>query len=302
MYYLAIDIGGTYTKYAIMTIDGEFQLKGKFQTVLDGKEDFLDSLINLYETVKQKYEYKIAGIALSIAGMVDSEAGYMYKSGNLNFISNCNIVEYIEKRIGVPVTMENDAKCAAYAEMWKGSLRDVKDAIVLVCGTGVGGAVIVDRKILSGSCFMAGEFSYILTETKDDYELNHILGARAGIRKLLKNVANKTGIAIEQLDGIKIFELANKGNVEAIMGIRQYAKYLAVQIHNCYYILNPERFVIGGGISAQPLFLQILKEEVEKINKIFPWELPIPQIVACQYQNDANLIGAVYVHIQRKIS
>ena len=103
----------------------------------------------------------------------------------------------------------------------------------------------------------------------------------------------------EYSNGEVIFHMANQKNEAAIRGIRKYVRHLAVQIHNLQYILDPERLAIGGGISAQPKFLEMLREEVKAINLIFPWKLPIPEIVACEFFNDANLIGAVYTHLKK---
>lgn len=80
----------------------------------------------------------------------------MYTGGSLFCISNVNIVEILEQRVGIPVTVENDAKCAALAEIWQGSLKECQNAVVVVCGTAVGGAVICNREIVSGKNFMAG--------------------------------------------------------------------------------------------------------------------------------------------------
>ncbi|MGC6174616.1 ROK family protein [Lacrimispora sp. 38-1] len=94
--------------------------------------------------------------------------------------------------------------------------------------------------------------------------------------------------------------MANCGDEKALAGIREYVRHLAIQINNYKFILDPEKIVIGGGISVQPLFLQMIKEEIKKINTVYPWDLPIADVEVCKFFNDANLIGAVYVHIKFK--
>lgn len=296
MNYLAIDVGGTFTKYAIITDECQIVEKDKSPTVTEPLEDFITSLVNIY----QKYKGQVDGIALSIAGIIDSEAGFMYTGGNLTCIKNLGIVEILEKRCGVHVTVENDAKCAALAEVWKGALMDVDDAIVVVCGTGVGGAVIHDRKVLKGIHNMAGEFSYIMTDAIPKYDLDNSLAGNTGIKCLMQFVSDHTGIPVEELDGEKAFSMANCGDEKAIAGIREYVKRLAIQINNYQFIFDPEKIVVGGGISVQPLFLQMIKEELKKINAVYPWDLPIADVDVCKFFNDANLIGAVYVHIKSK--
>ncbi len=298
MNYLAIDVGGTFIKYAIITKECKIVIKDKKPTVLGPLDAFIESLAGIYETLKEDYD--IAGIALSMPGMIDSKQGFMYTGGNIKCITNLNIVELMELRCGIPVTVENDAKCAAFAELWQGALKDCQNAIVVVCGTGVGGAVIRNREVLNGIHFLAGEFSYILTESDEDYHLKNCLADNTGIQAMIRYVSEETGVPEDELNGEKAFFMANCGDEKAIKGIRRYVKHLAVQIHNYQYILDPERFAIGGGISVQPMFLQLIKEELKKINEIFPWTLPSPEVVVCKYFNDANLIGAVYVHLKSK--
>lgn len=296
--YLSIDVGGTFTKYAVITDECRIVEKGKIPTVKEPLGDFIKSLVDIY----RRYEGSVGGIGLSMPGIIDSERGFMYTGGSLDCIKNLNIVEILEKQCGIPVTVENDAKCAALAEVWKGALKDCNNAIVVVCGTAVGGAVIHDRKVLKGVHNMTGEFSYIMTDAEPEYSLDNTLGGNTGVKCLLKYVSNHTGIPVENLDGEKAFSMANCGDENAVAGIREYVRRLAIQINNYQFIVDPEKVVIGGGISVQPLFLQMLKEELKKINMVYPWELPIPDVDVCKFFNDANLIGAVYVHLMMQSS
>lgn len=296
MNYLAIDVGGTFIKYAVITEECDIKEKSKIPTPQEGLEEFLQALTGIYQMISETC--KVEGIALSIPGIIDSKKGFMYTGGSLEYINNLNMVETLQNRTGVPVTVENDAKCAAIAEIWKGALEDCENAVVIVCGTAVGGAVIRNREVVSGKNFMAGEFSYIMTSSEGEYKMSNCLAETAGAAALLKSVSEETGIPVEELSGEKAFSMANQGDEKAIAGIRRHAKKLAVQIHNYQYMFDPERIAIGGGISEQPLLLQLIKEELAKINGIFPWTLPIPEVTTCKFFNDANLIGAVYIHMK----
>ena len=119
-------------------------------------------------------------------------------------------------------------------------------------------------------------------------------------RTMDRNVSVETGIPVEELNGEKAFSLANQGNEKALAGIRNHAKKLAIHIHNCQYMFDPEKIAVGGGISEQPLLLQLIREELAKINGMYPWTLPVPEVTSCRFYNDANLIGAVYVHMKAK--
>lgn len=296
MKYLAIDIGGTFTKYAVVTGACVILEKNKRPTVAEPLDKFIDSIVDIYESFKGTVD----GIALSTAGIIDSEKGFMYTGGNITCIKNINIVEILEKRCKVPVTVENDAKCAALAEVWKGALKDCKDGIVVVCGTGIGGALIHDKKVLKGIHNMAGEFSYVITDTQPEFKMDNTFAGNSGIRSLMHMVSKYTNIPENELDGERVFSMANCGDENAVRAIREYSRQIAVQINNYQFIFDPEKIVIGGGISVHPLFIQMIKEELKKLNAVYPWELPIANIEVCRYYNDANLIGAVYVHIRSK--
>lgn len=294
MKYLVIDVGGTFVKYALMDEECNFYEKGKIPTQKETLEEFIDMLAELYGN----YEGQVEGIAICAPGMIDSESGFMYNGGSIFCIKNINIVEILQNRCHVPVTVENDAKCAALAEVWKGALSDCRNAVAVIIGTAVGGAVIVDRKVLRGKNFMAGEFSYLFTEASDYRNRKKLLAEANGVPGLIRLVSEKKGIPEEELDGEKIFALANTGDEETIEALTVFCRQLAIQISNYQYILDPERIVVGGGISVQPLFIQLIKEALKELNGVFPYSLPIPDVTNCMFFNDSNLIGALYVHLK----
>lgn len=296
MKYLAIDVGGTFTKYALMDKDCQFYEKDKVPTKKDSLEMFVDMLTAIYE----RFAGEIAGIAICAPGVIDSETGFMYNGGSLFCIKNINIVEILKNRCKVPVTVENDAKCAALAEVWKGSLADCKNSMAVIIGTAVGGAVIVDRKVLKGGHFMAGEFSYLFTDEGRWQERSQLLAESGGVPALIKLVETKKRMPQGSLDGEKIFSMANQGDEETIEILRQYCRHLAIQISNYQFIVDPEKIAIGGGISAQPILLEMIREALKELNAVFPYSLPIPEVVNCKFFNDSNLIGALYVHLKSR--
>lgn len=292
--YLAIDVGGTFIKYALMNSDCEILERGKTETPMEGLSEFIERIGRIYDDFQEETD----GIALSMPGIIDSKTGFMYTGGNLMYITDINIVELLQKRCPVPITVENDAKCAGLAEVWKGSLKDCKNAVVLVCGTSIGGAIIRDGRVLRGKHFMAGEFSYIATNTKDFYNLDNLVGYHSGNKHLHQIASEKLRIPAYELNGEIIFHKANCGDIKAQEAIEEFCHHLAIVINNLQFILDPEMFAIGGGISVQPLFLQYLRRELLKLNQFYPWQFPHPEITNCKFYNDSNLIGALYVHVK----
>lgn len=119
-YYLAMDVGGSAIKFALMDQGASFVEKGEVKTPLTGLDDYLDALESIYR--KYEKQVKIEGIAMSAPGTIDSDRGYFYTGGYLqDFVHDINLKELLEERCGVPVQIENDAKCAALAEVWMGA-------------------------------------------------------------------------------------------------------------------------------------------------------------------------------------
>ena len=297
MNYLAIDIGGTFIKYAVITESAEIISKGKKPTDTENLDVFLDTLEEIY---RENEESNPAGVAISMAGGIDVDSGYAYNGGGVRCIQNLEIVNILEERLKVPVTIENDAKAAALAEVWKGNLSDVRDGIVIVIGTAIGGAVIIDRKVLRGKNLMAGEFSYISIGEPGKPAWTDIWGNTGGARGLIQMTAAKKGLDPESLDGVAVFEMVNGGDAEARAALREYTDLLAQQIMNLQVVINPERFVVGGGISCQPVLFEELSKSVQVISDTFFGNVPVPDIMPCRFFNDSNLIGALYAHLTRR--
>ena len=231
--------------------------------------------------------------------MIDSEKGFMRTGGAIYCIENLDIIKILSERIDVPVTIENDAKCAAMAEMARGSLQGCKNAAVLILGTGLGGAVFIDGKLLRGRNLLAGEFSFLVSDVTDAINPEKMTGFTVCAPALIKLAAEKTGIPAEELNGEEVFRMANEGNEAALEALRLFARRVAAQAINCQFMFDPEKIAIGGGISAQPLLLQYVKEELPKIVDIYPQKMPLPDVTVCKFFNDSNLIGALSVLLER---
>jgi len=295
MKYLVLDIGGSAIKYALMTEELEFIEKGKKQTPRDNIENFIEVVGEIYD----EYKDDIEGMAISMPGVLDSEKGYTYTGGSLTYNEGKEIVKILKERCPTKITIENDGKCAALAEVWKGSLKDYDDGIVIVLGTGVGGGIVRDKKIYKGKNFFAGEFSFISTNVNDTEGAKNWWGFISGSQELIGNVAKVKNISVEELDGYAVFEYANNKDEEILKVLDDFTYKLAVQIFNLQCILDPEVVAIGGGISSQDILIEYIQKNVDKYHKTFKFDVPKPNVVRCEFRNDANLIGALYNFITR---
>ena len=159
--YLVFDVGGTFVKYGLLDEQGTISEKGKFATHTQDKELFLGDVKNTYNKYKNQ---SLKGIAMSIPGLVDVKSGMLVRGGSLKCMQNiCITKEVSDICDGLPVSVENDGKCAGLAEAWIGAAKAVPNCCVLAFGTAVAGAVIIDKKVLHGSNLIAGEASYLCT-------------------------------------------------------------------------------------------------------------------------------------------
>lgn len=287
MKYLVYDIGGTSIKHAIMRSNDEILSQGSQKTPTDSKDDFLNIIKEIYDNVTEE----ISGIAVSMPGQIDASNAYAITAGALPYLEKCDIAALFHTFTDLPVSVENDGKCAALAESIYGSLKDTNDGVVLLFGTGVGGGIIKDGKLHKGANFSSGEFSLILN-TNSEGKLEPF-ALKSSVYRLFGEIAFVKNIAQDQMNGLKAFELINQKDPEACAVLSRYCDDIAVQIMNLQYIYDPERFAIGGGISAQPAFLNELKAAIDRLVPQLMFVFGKPEIVECHYRNDANLVGAL---------
>ena len=289
---LTADIGGTFLKYARMTGNMEILSRGKLPTPQSGREALLDALAELYE------QEPVDGIAISLPGIIDAENGRVVMGGALRYNDGFSLRQALSLRCPTGIHIENDAKCAAMAEAAAGSLRDVADGFVLIFGTMIGGAYIHDHRLLRGRHFSAGEVSYIGT-VRDGYpERDEVFGNRCGVPRLCRNYARRKGLPPECVDGLRLFSDLQAGDADAAACLEAFAHEAAVQIFNIQTVLDPGRFAIGGGISAQPLFLEAIRRRLDALYAACPYELPRAEVTACRFLNDANLYGALHCFLR----
>ena len=153
--YCVIDVGGTNIKYALMDEEANILDKAEIETPKDSLALFIESIGQIYD----KYKTDVSGIAMSAPGRINCNTGFMFTGGALRYIENIPMADELKKRCPVNISIENDGKCAALAELWKGSMKNSQHGLVLTLGTGIGGGVIVNGKLLRGQNFASGELS-----------------------------------------------------------------------------------------------------------------------------------------------
>lgn len=317
--YLVIDVGGTYTKYTLMDELGNMSEKGKVPTPCKPgthPDEFVQLIGKIYD--EYKGHHSIHGIAMSLPGQIDVEQGIVYGGGNLIYLDQVHLGELLSKRCDdIPVALENDAKCAALAEVWKGNASDCKDAVLFIFGTGVGGAVVKDRQVHHGRNLCAGEFSFFLSGMTreeigrivraegrslsiDEYidQVPFIASSKIAVAGLCNQVAHYKGLPYEEVDGEKIYRWADEGDQGVIDILEDLYFNIAKECCNMQAAFDPEVILIGGGISAEPRFIEGIRRYVEKLQGLTIVFRGLT-IKPCKFLNDSNLIGAMYNFSQK---
>lgn len=295
-YFAVFDIGGSAIKYALMSGAGEFVKNGSVKTPSDG----FDTFVNVIQEVVENFQetHTLTGIAMSMPGAVEVKSGYIGGSSAVPYIHGPNIKQVIGERTNLPVQLENDANCAALAEGWIGAAKDVNDYVAIVIGTGVGGAIVLDKKIRHGKNLHAGEFGYMIMDGYLEKPLGNSWSSLASTAGFVRQVANRKGIDQNTLDGKKVFEMADQGDEEVRKEIEIFIKRLAVGIFNLQYCLDPEKILIGGAISNREGLIEQINEQLSKMkDNVSLLEVSVER---CKFGNDSNLIGALYHFLQQE--
>ena len=194
-------------------------------------------------------------------------------------IHNVNMKKLLSEATGLEISMENDANCSALAEGWIGTAKDVDNFVSIVLGTGIGGAVVINKRILRGKNLHGGEFGFM--QVTDD----------KGEDGLVRRVARRKGIPVSELTGQLVFEM-EKEDYEVKEEVAGWFKGVAKGIYNIQYILDPEKILIGGGISIRNDFIERVNQYLELMkNEESTLDIKVEK---CKFANDANLIGALY--------
>lgn len=270
---LTIDIGGTNIKYGLCDESGNIQHKGEYPT-LDTADKIVQSICDL--------PFFYDGIAISMPGILNEDHSKAFITGKLSFLSNYPLRDRLEEIKNCKVTIENDGRCATWAELGYGNLMDSKNALVVVLGTYIGMGIVIDHKVYEGSHLLAGEYSDAHMDTEKTFK--NTMAAYFG----------KDGL--ERATGLTGKELFNNLDDEKVYaGFDQYCQNLAWMLSNTQLLLDVDTILIGGGISAQSKLIECIKENVRGLKQWFP-TLENPDIKACKFNNDANLLGALYYY------
>ena len=281
-----LDIGGTSIKVGILDENGEIYERDLLK-VSEDVNGFIESIVDCIEKFRKVFE--IDGIAISSPGAVDREIGIIGGASAIPYIHGPNWKEIFSEKFNLKVSIENDANCAALAEVFNGSSKILDDMMFIVCGTGIGGAIVHKGEIHRGKNLHGGEFGYMLMEEENGEfkTLSKVGSTMAMVRKIRKIYDD------DSWTGEKIFDEAENGNEICKEVIDRFYLNLAKGIFNLQYVYDPELILLGGAISEREDFIDRINEKLDYLmNEVEDAKIR-PVINTCTHKKDANLVGAL---------
>ena len=303
---LGVDIGGTKILAGAVSESGEVLSEHRVPSPAQNPEQMVATVANLIETVISEVG-EVAAIGVAAAGFINLEGSKVLYAPNLNW-RNEPLQQRISERIGRSVVVENDANAAGWAEFRFGAAKENNSMAMLTLGTGVGGAVVDGGRLMRGGYGIAGELGHI-TVVRDGLlcgcgRLGCVEQYASGTALLrsanqLADSSDPLGARVRQLrdqagqlSGHEAYQAVSENDPGALMLVEKAAEHLASAMGSIVAVLDPEVFVIGGGLS------ELGEALLEPLRREFAKQLPAqgfrPQakVIRAKFSNQAGLIGA----------
>ncbi|MDY5441400.1 MAG: ROK family glucokinase [Candidatus Enteromonas sp.] len=309
---IGVDIGGTSIKTGLVNESGEILQKWVLPIVKDRNGE--ETIVALGAQIREGLEAlgiakkNIKGIGIGCPGSIDSENGTCDFAGNLNW-EKLPIVPILEKELGIPSFITNDANAGALGEAIFGAAKGKKNVILITLGTGVGGGLILDGKLYEGNKSKGAELGHsllVMDGRPCTCGRKGCIEAYASVTALISDTKammvedpdsamwDYVNGDIEQVNGKTAFECAKKGDVSAQKVVDQYIHFLGESLINFINVFRPETIVLGGGLSGQKESLtkpviHYLREREYGFGGLLS---PMVDIVVSNLGNDAGILGA----------
>ena len=302
-YVVGVDVGGTTVKLGFFDTEGVFLDKWEIPTRVE--EEGSHILPDVAESIKKKLEEKrilfedVAGVGIGAPGPIDSN-GVVYKAVNLGW-NVFSIKEKLEEHLKLPVMAGNDANVAALGEMWKGGGLGSRNLVMVTLGTGVGGGIIVDGRILTGFTGAGGEIGHIHVEDQEAEVCGcgnkgclEQYASATGITRLANRKLKESGmdsmLRNGKISARTVFDAVKAKGALAMEVAEEFGRYLGNGLAGVACVVNPEVIVIGGGVSnAGEILIDYIRPYYEK--SVFHGSRSVKFSLAT-LGNDAGIYGA----------
>lgn len=302
---IGIDFGGTSVKTGVLYRGNLIEEAPRIDT--QEFEEARPLIERIHETVKnlRSSHPRIEAIGVGMPGFVDFPTGMVHNLTNVKGWQRIYLKRELNELANLPVTVENDANCMAYAEWKRGSGRGMSHLVALTLGTGVGGGIVIDNRMVRGANFVAGE----LGQTSIDYQgPDGAYGNRGSLEDYVGNQqitdmalkayadAGKTMVRSD-CEPAHLTALALKGDEIALSIWDRVAKKLSTALMNCCWLLNPEAIIIGGGVAkaGSLLFDPLEKHLRAQLSPAFKENL---RLLPARFGNEAGMVGAATLALE----
>jgi glucokinase len=296
-YSIGLDLGGTNLRAAAIDREGKIIDSTAGKTAYSaGREAILKEMVEAIASLRSRCSGgSLAGIGVVVPGFILLKEGVIRNSNNLASLENFPIRDTLSQRLGAPVILENDANAAALGEKWIGAGRTVDDLVMVTLGTGIGGGIISNDRVLRGYLGMAGELGHITVVPNGN-------PCGCGNRGCVEKHASATAItAMAKLLGLgdalsakEVYDIALGGNEKARQIFVSMGEALGITMAMLVNTFNFPLYLIGGGvIAAWDLFAPAMMEETRR--RSFTFRASETRIEKAELGNEAGLYGAAYL-------
>jgi len=317
---IGVDLGGTNIRMGIVTPEGKVLKKVQYITDVSkgGLILFEQLVLNLNDLIQKyfKESNQLIGIGIGVAGPIDMKKGVMIAPPNLPALDGFPIRAFLQKRISSSIFIENDANAFTLGEGWVGAAKGCKHYCGITLGTGVGGGIVVEGKILHGVKGMAGEIGHMVIDPEGPScgcggrGCLEVYASGTGIKRMAleaiekgegKGILKRSGGDPQKITSEKVFKAARSGDLTAKKIFNEMGRFLGLGLVSLIRLFNPEKIVIGGKVSqAWDYFIGSVMETVQERTKEALRERL--QIVQADCGDDAGMLGAAYSALKSTFS
>lgn len=307
---IGIDLGGTNISGGVVDEKGNILLTKSLYTMSERDSLLIiKDIIKVIESLKKEAFEKgisIESVGIGVPGPVDVDNGIVLLCVNLGW-ENIHLVDILKEKTQLPVFLQNDGSLAGFAEFKFGALKNISTGVLLTLGTGVGGAVVIDNHLVESKNGIASELGHMVVG-ENFYDCNcgkngclETFSSATAIKKYVRQritdgerntiILNMAKNDIKKIGGKMIIEAAKKGDKLALEAVDRLASYLGLGIVNIASVIDPEVFLIGGGLSKTGDFL-LDKIKAAVNNHKFFQTLGIGDVKIAKFGSEAGVIGA----------
>lgn len=300
----AVDLGGTNLRAGLVDDLGNIRFRFKESTARSATQDaIVRTIVDAFRASEQQGNgLRPGAVSVGVPGTVDTENGIVVTAPNVPCLNGFHLAAALESELKIPARLENDANAAVLGEAWHGAARGRHFIVGLTLGTGVGGGIILDDRLLKGANGSAAEVGHMAVDPFNGVACNCggrgclevYASAPAVLRMAREGLARFPHSTLGQIDDLnaeRIYCAGLKGDELALEVFRQMGVYLGVGLANLITILNPEMIVLAGGlVNAWDLFEGHIRQQIAE--RAFPAEAGQVPIVRAERGDDAGLVGA----------